>query len=232
MIRLDQLPDDDATLTWCLDYILHTSERESYFSLPNLARKREWLAGRLAAKEAVRRLAQRQAKRLYPADIIINRQENGQPYASGIWATNITWSPVISISHKDNLAIAVAGSRSDCKSIGVDIEVLSVKDEGFEELAFSQQEREALQQLQGTARDLRLTQMWCAKEAAGKALGIGLSANPRSLKAELRHGDQENAQFAVRTADGARFFIVNCYSLRDMVCALTVLQNVHADSPL
>ena len=119
IVQFSQMPEDDSTLTWCLDYVLHISEREEYLELPNLPRKREWLAGRIAAKEAVRRLLRSTRKlELCCADVIISVKQNGQPYATGAWVDAANSQPLLSISHKAGIAVAIAGDPHMSDGVG------------------------------------------------------------------------------------------------------------------
>ena len=232
IVKANQLPDDEATLTWCVDYILNIAERESYFGLSNLPRKKEWLAGRIAAKDAVRRLTAESGLQLCPADIIINRRESGQPFADGLWIEHLGWQPALSISHKDGVAIAVVSKHASNEMIGVDIEPIVVREDDFNNLAFSETELAPVKSLKEHVRAARLTQMWCAKESVGKALGIGLSANPKSLHATLQDNGQSSATFVVLASKLNKAFIAQTYIFSNMVCAITLLENAHADSAL
>jgi len=61
------------------------------------------------------------------------------------------------------------------------MEHLRPRQEGFQEIAFDDDELSLLASFTGPARDEWVTRFWCAKEATGKALGKGLMEGPRSL---------------------------------------------------
>jgi len=184
------LPEDDVTLTWCLDYVLHHSEIRSVERfLKNNQRRREFILGRIAAKEAVRQLIWKVSGiNLLPADIIVGSFENGQPFVHGECFNAVGFIPLISIAHKDGTVLAVAQHPAISRGIGVDLEIVAAKEPGFETLALTEIEQKALAKVtSGTKalndlRDLALTSFWAAKEACAKALGIGLRNNPKSIE--------------------------------------------------
>lgn len=217
-VTTDLLPDDDVTLAWCLDYVIGQSELQQYQTLSNLQRKREWVAGRIAAKDAVRQLAAQAGLRLCPADVIIDTLPDGRPIVRTIATSETTFSAVVSISHKDGIAVAIAAPSNNVAGLGIDIEKITARDEGFEQLACTAKERERIQSYPVTERSLQLTRMWCAKEAAGKALGQGLSSNPASIHTEVVAQSETMATFTARTATGNEV-AVHCLNDTDTVIA-------------
>ena len=168
--------------------VLSQAELDEYHAMPSGPRRTEWLFGRAAAKDAVRAwLKKRSNLDLYPADVEIRADETGRPYATGPWTDRVTEVPHISISHKGSMAVSVAGRGV----LGIDLENIETRNGGFETLAFDEDERRLLSVVNGNRAEW-ITRAWCAKEAAGKALGVGLSNNPQSLVVK-----------AVDLADGA-----------------------------
>ena len=146
ILQSGQLPTDESTLTWCLDYVLHSSERHEYLALTNLPRKREWFCGRIAAKEAVRRLLKSSHNlSVCSADVIVATNEQGQPFATGKWMEVVGAEPYLSISHKAGIAVAIAAHRSASRGVGIDVEIIEPKENGFETLAFLPEEITELQ---------------------------------------------------------------------------------------
>jgi acyl transferase domain-containing protein/phosphopantetheinyl transferase (holo-ACP synthase) len=178
------LPEDDVTLTWCLDYVLHHSEiRNVERFLKNNQRRREFILGRIAAKEAVRQLIwQFSGINLLPADIIVASFENGQPFVHGECFNPVGFIPLISIAHKNGSVLAVAQHPSLSPGIGIDLETVVAKEQGFETLALTEIEQQELAKITAARNDLALACYWAAKEACGKALGIGLRNNPKSIE--------------------------------------------------
>lgn len=196
------LPNDDGTLAWCADYLLSPGETQVFESLPNARRRREWLLGRIAAKEAVRELFRKShGIALSNADIEIFNDKDGKPLVSQIQSTAVAVPQLISISHKatsnkDIWAVAIAASANTVAAVGVDLEFLDEKKEGFERFLLSESELTLLQVNLKTNRMDVLTKIWCVKEAVGKALSIGLSGNPKSL--EIVAIDPSLSKFTVR----------------------------------
>jgi phosphopantetheine--protein transferase-like protein len=196
------------------DEILSAGERTHWLSMRAVEkRRREWLLGRYAAKEAVRLLIQRRMDaRLSPAEIEIVPDGYGCPQVSlsgaGPWpaaASQAACSPSISIAHCGGTAVALAAFKAN---VGVDLESLNRRPEAFESIAFSADERKLLAALPA---DWAL-RMWCAKEAVGKALGRGLSAGLQAFRITRAHAstgcievEQGGKSFAVYTARESNF---------------------------
>lgn len=220
-IHADLLPTDESTLTWCLDYVFHNSERQEFLSLTNLQRKREWFCGRIAAKEAVRRLMlETHNMQICSADVIIAVNEQGQRFATGKWIDETGAQPFISISHKNGHSIAIAAYHQN--GIGIDLEVIEPKEEGFEKLAFLPEEIAELEKAKGPAKEKRMIEFWSAKESVGKAIGSGLSANPRSLKAKLLDESKSETRIAV-SSDKEGPFAVHVVPQGKTLIAVTTL---------
>ncbi len=176
-------------------------ELRRFLEMPIGPRRTEWICGRSVAKDAVRTWIQRQGgPKLYPADIEIHQDAEGRPFATGPWIDEVPAVPSLSIAHKGRTAIAAVGPDA----VGVDLEHVEPRAEGFALAAFGPEERDLIT----PADDLRLTLAWCAKEAAGKAAGVGMNRGPGT--AVLQEFDAHRAVVAVPTAgaDDARMFTV------------------------
>lgn len=152
--------------------ILTHNERENFAQMGGNAHRRlEWLLGRTAAKEAVRRLLQTNYNLHEPAaDIAIWKDELGKPHPLGNWQSQVS-SPVdLSIAHTEGLILGAATTKGH---IGLDVESVS-RDltEDFLRGVFTLEEQElATKSGDGPTAVLRF---WCAKEAISKALGTGI----------------------------------------------------------
>jgi phosphopantetheinyl transferase len=216
------IPEDDVTTAWCLDYVLHAAEQSYYQSLPNAQRRREWLSGRIVVKEAVRRLLARQGLFVCSADVLIEYAPSGQPIVQGRWQSLVP--PVsISLTHKSERAAAVASFAS---AAGIDIEELAAKEPGFEKLAMLPHEVEFLNQYAGGVKQQLIIQMWSAKEAVGKALGTGMSADPRSLSTAPIGNTMERIQ--VTPAGGGTPYVVHSLIQDNFVLSCTLLEPVYS----
>jgi malonyl CoA-acyl carrier protein transacylase/phosphopantetheinyl transferase len=163
---------------------LSRKEREVWRGLANARRRAEWLLGRLAAKDAVRLLLKsRLDLDVHPADVDVTADAWGRPVAGGGWVERLGRAPALSLSHSNGVAVAVARDARDEAGVGVDIEPLRRMDPGFEIAALNPDERGLLDALAHGRREEWILRLWCAKEAAAKALGRGLMGNPRNLVA-------------------------------------------------
>lgn len=167
------LSADPVVIDWCADYLLTESERALWRARArDEQRKVQWLLGRIAAKEAVRKLVLRQSGvRLLNQDVEIIYDESGRPVVSPLLAQVLGWAPWISIAHSGDVAVAVAINSEF--PIGVDLQMIAERDQEFIEFAFSAGEQELFAAVSGARRYCLLTQLWCAKEALAKALGTG-----------------------------------------------------------
>jgi acyl transferase domain-containing protein/phosphopantetheinyl transferase len=157
--------------------VLSRRERETWQGMDEAVakRRRDWLLGRAVAKDAVRELVRRRfGLRLCPADVEVLPDEHGRPEVRGAWAERLGEAPVVSIAHSNGVAVALAALAPDHR-IGIDIESVSRRRPGFEEAAFTAKEREIVASLSDERRLEWYLRLWCAKEAAGKALGRGLA---------------------------------------------------------
>lgn len=152
--------------------ILTHNERENFAQMGGNAHRRlEWLLGRTAAKEAVRRLLHHNYNLYEPAaDIAIWKDDLGKPHPLGNWQSQVS-SPVdLSIAHTEGLILGAATTKGH---IGLDVESVS-RDltEDFLRGVFTLEEQElATKSGDGPTAVLRF---WCAKEAISKALGTGI----------------------------------------------------------
>ncbi|MCS5697927.1 polyketide synthase dehydratase domain-containing protein [Cyanobium sp. FGCU-52] len=158
--------------------MLNAAEREEWYALPEAGpRRTEWLLGRIAAKDALRQWAwQYLGLALAPVDIQIRTTPTGQPYGD-CPALGVEPLPPVSISHSEGYALAAVAPSG--QPIGLDLERRS-SGRDWEALldGFSAGEKSLLQQLDIPSRELATLGMWCAKEAAAKALGTGLAGAP------------------------------------------------------
>ena len=159
---------------------LGASERAEY-ERQTPRRQRSWLAGRIAAKDAVRTLLWKLGHGpLFPVEIAISNEPSGRPVARTTTGREVR----ISIAHKDDIAVALA---SDDRPVGIDIERILPREDSFAELSFTQEE---LQLVRGEPRDEAWTRLWSAKEAAAKAAGTGLGGSLGRFPIRDRAGER------------------------------------------
>ena len=160
--------------------VLTANERENYAQMGGVAPRRlEWLLGRTAAKEAVRRLLVENYN-IYEssADVAIWKDNLGKPHPLGNWESQVAAPLDLSIAHTEGLILAAATAQG---RIGFDVE--SVKrdlTEDFLRGVFTLEEQE-LARMSGDGPTAVL-RFWCAKEAISKALGVGIRFSPTDLR--------------------------------------------------
>ena len=161
--------------------VLDERELEEWGELAG-ARRREWLSGRIAIKEAVRHWVEtRVGERLYPREIEVHRSHSGAPLVEGWWTEDLCPAPEVSLTHDRECAIAALCDPG--QRIGVDTEsVERVQNPQHLRSALSQEER--AQAADAEVRDVNdaLVRIWCAKEAAAKCLGTGLEGDPSKFE--------------------------------------------------
>ncbi|PSL27073.1 type I polyketide synthase [Chitinophaga ginsengisoli] len=145
--------------------------------LPN--KRKERIISRVAVKDAVRALLKKEKQEAYyPIEFEIRNDEAGKPFPEGTMTNNIH----VSLAHKDKEAVAIARSGTP---VGIDIEVISEKNEGFNGLVFHPEE---LALITSPDRTEWIIRCWVAKEAYGKYLGKGLQGNPKKYKIDAING--------------------------------------------
>jgi phosphopantetheinyl transferase len=155
-------------------------DERARFEAIGARKRRGWLLGRIAIKDAVRQhLWARGDGPLWPVEIGVANDASGRPVLVGPRAGALR----VSVAHKDDVAVAIVGDGVD---VGIDIEAIAARTDGFIETAFVASE---LALGDGRDRDDWLTRLWCAKEAVAKARGTGIS-DPKRLIVRAVEGDR------------------------------------------
>ena len=184
------------------------------------ARRTEWLFGRIAAKEAVRRYLRdfHQARWSY-ADVRIWPNENGKPQAIGAWGDNLSSKLDIAIAHTSQFVIALAASNARA---GVDVESAARNlSEEFASGVFTPSELE-LAAGGGADAARSLIRFWCAKEAVSKALGTGIRYSPREMTVVRYLAD--TGDIAVRL-EGAWLEVFKAFRGRDIMVSSRIARD-------
>jgi len=173
--------------------ILTVTERAMLDTLRVERRRRDWLAGRLAAKCGLRAACRRRGEAMpaYTA-IEIRNDRRGAPRFGIAGRPDLDERLDISIAHSQGTAVAAVGDRLASGTVGVDVEVTTP-------LSIQLLER-VLRPVEIARLDARSTaaptplEMWTAKEAAMKAArdlcdalrDVELSWTPRrSMRARI-----------------------------------------------
>ena len=195
--------DSHIMLLTIASFYLHMDEMARFFELGQFPKRQfQWLLGRIAAKDAVRvwlAAGSNTETMLHPASFSIVNDQHGQPVVVGIPDKNKT--PRLSISHTKDHAIAMVHSDP----VGVDIEPIRPMEVGFLDTITSPRERKRLAQYLSSDSNTWTTRLWCAKEAAGKSLGTGLSGQP--LKFEAMEVDAKGDIIIQDHLTGSRIFL-------------------------
>ncbi|MBD3009960.1 type I polyketide synthase [Streptomyces sp. 5-10] len=170
---------------------LGSDERTAYERQPPRGR-RQWLLGRIAAKDAVRRWLWDQGEGpVFPAEIGIREDAQGRPYAVGVHG-RILPELALSLAHRAETGVALVVPRHANGAAGPGIALEEVADHDDVAVALARPERELLAAV--TSRSGGSHARWAsafraAKEAVATAEGTGLRDRPRDLTiAEVRPG--------------------------------------------
>lgn len=168
-----------ATCDARLAYPLTRRERREYEALPHAARRRDWLAGRYAAKRAI------SIRRSVAPDAIELASAPGAAPRAFVRTRADNWAPLpdrLTLAHRDGIAIAAVFPSG--AAIGVDIERIGEVSPPELEYIASEPERARL-------RGIDPTLVWVLKEAAWKALGLPSVTPLSALHLVFRSGSDE-----------------------------------------
>ncbi len=174
LCRLHDRDLQGIDLEWVANLFLHESELLQFLS-HGPARQKSWLLGRMAAKDAVRAELLRTTgiSGIYPSQCIISNYDNGQPLVELIGLDREIADICVSISHKEHEAVAAAVMSEKAVGIGIDLEEihndLAILLQGD---LFTEEEKLLLQSVPAEELSRQTGKLWCAKEAAAKAIGL------------------------------------------------------------
>ena len=159
--------------------VLGAEERRDFAAMTGSASRRtEWLFGRIAAKEAVRRfLKDYYQARWSDADVRIWADDSGKPHALGGWNEFLSAKIDLAIAHTSQFVVALVAANA---RVGIDVE--SVARDLSEEFAagvFTPEELDLAAQVASSSQ--AIIKFWCAKEAVSKALGTGIRYSPKEM---------------------------------------------------
>ena len=200
--------------------VLNAPERKDFGAMTgSVSRKTEWLFGRIAVKEAVRRyLKDFHQARWSDADVQIWRDENGKPHALGAWGDGLTVKLDVAIAHTAQFVIALAAANY---RVGVDVESVARNlSEEFAQGVFSPEELAVAAKASNPAQII--IRFWCAKEAVSKALGTGIRFPPKELV--VTGYDGETGRITCRL-EGGWVEAFKIFKGRDIAVASKVLRD-------
>ena len=152
--------------------VLSAAEETHYRGLHSAKRRRDWLLGRWTAKRLLQAVLTGQDGKTAPAlaEIQIANDPRGVPIS--LRPRPLTGGQ-LSISHGHGRAFCAVSLESF--PIGADLESVEPRSERFVTDYFTRGERQLVEVVTATRRSLLTTAIWSGKEAALKALQLGLS---------------------------------------------------------
>ncbi|MFF4603474.1 type I polyketide synthase [Streptomyces sp. NPDC001339] len=184
---------------------LGTAEREEY-ERRSPSGRRQWLLGRIAAKDAVRRwLWEHGEGPVFPAEIRVDNGASGRPRVTGAHG-RVLPALDVSLAHRAEAAVALVrprGTDGRPAPVGIDVEEVTHRPPGSLDAALGPAERELLVALcfrTGEPQPLWFTRFWAAKEAVAKAEGTGLRGRPKDFAVLEARTDE-----VVVAVDGRRY---------------------------
>ncbi|MEV6824519.1 beta-ketoacyl synthase N-terminal-like domain-containing protein [Amycolatopsis sp. NPDC051102] len=170
----EQWPDL-ATRELIMRNYLAGPERDAYDRRPPRGR-RQWLLGRIAAKDAVRQfLWARGESEMFPAELRIGNDPAGRPVVTGAYGRDLP-DLTISVAHRAEAGVAIA-RHGPC---GIDVEEVAPRSQSTVEAALGPGELALFASLPGDP-ERWFARFWTAKEAVAKLRGTGLRGEPRDF---------------------------------------------------
>ncbi|HED04910.1 MAG TPA: 4'-phosphopantetheinyl transferase superfamily protein [Candidatus Fraserbacteria bacterium] len=175
-------------------------------------RRRDWLAGRLAAKRLIRRyLAHELRLSLALSQILIGYEALGQPRASLASPAGERWPQAadllkelsLSLAHSEGWGLAALSGAGE---IGVDLQRVRPLRVGLAQRILSPSERARLAERFSCREPAALLLYWTLKEAALKALGFGLRLPMRAVQVELAR-QSGRARLRIELPGGPRYAV-------------------------
>ncbi|MFF3846042.1 beta-ketoacyl synthase N-terminal-like domain-containing protein [Streptomyces sp. NPDC002328] len=162
---------------------LNGAERSQYAEHPPRGR-RQWLLGRIAVKDAVRRwLWEHGEGPVFPAELRVLNDAAGGPYVTGVHG-RVLPALDVSLAHRGETGVAIVRPHTPGPGPGIDIEEVTDRTPETLANALGAEELRLLHGLSASTGDseaLWFTRFWAAKEAVAKAEGTGLGGRPRDF---------------------------------------------------
>jgi 4'-phosphopantetheinyl transferase len=181
--------------------LLSEQEQLRLTELKTAKRRSDWLIGRWTAKQLIQSYIERQVGVQPPMHTLtVMNDPDGAPRIVGDCKLQI------SISHCNGYSFC-ALSDTPGAQIGADIERVEPRAAGFAEDYFTAHELDQLRGAPPSSRDAIVTLIWSAKEAALKALRLGLTVDTRKVSCTITPAPQAEqfwATLSVRAALGER----------------------------
>jgi 4'-phosphopantetheinyl transferase len=201
-------------------------------------RRTEYRLRRWVGKQAVAALAGFDAAT--PARLaaieVLNRP-TGAPY---VQVDGVPFGVDVSLTDRAGWAVCLVGERTGnghgvgVASVGVDLEIVEPRSDGFVEDFLTAAERDHVRALPDREdRDAAANLFWSAKESALKVLRVGLRADTRSVEVQLTGPARADgwAPLEIRTTAPGVALVMPGWWRRDGVYLLTVTYDAPAEPP-
>lgn len=166
---------------------LAEAELAQYHVLPTATRRRDWLAGRLAAKLVVREVMRRRGTLPPLRSIVIANDESGAPAFLVDGSSDAELGLNLSLAHADGVGFAAVAETTRCGSVGVDVEPDHPLSASRLRAVLTRREWRALQAGDPTDMPSPLA-LWTLKEAVFKADRGETFISPRHVELRWRAG--------------------------------------------
>ena len=168
---------DESNIDSLARIYLNTVEQHQKEYICSAKRQHQWLAGRIAAKRALRSFyLSRYRQRMQWKDFVITNDSLGKPeYYSKRKLVDI------SISHSMNIGVATVSERQKEGRVGIDIEYVRPLKSSVQGAFLNDYELARVDAEKNAGSIKRAVLYWSLKEAYLKALGVGLRFHPRAV---------------------------------------------------
>ena len=162
--------------------LLSRQEQAKLATLHVDKRRRDWLLGRLTAKQLLQAvLYDEKGIGLRLDQIEIDNDPDGAPFASLLTEESaeprrLSWS--LSISHSNGAALSAVHPTA---TVGADMERIETREWNFVRSYFSPAEIDLVESSPSAERDMLITLIWSGKEALLKVLREGLRLDTRTI---------------------------------------------------
>ena len=201
----------NVELEWIARLFLHSNECAQLDPEEDRRQTREIVQGRAAAKDAIRLWWSRHhgGPMPHPSEFCLAHDPNGRPYLEPVGDPTL---PQVSCAHSEGVYVALASQAR----AGVDLEPAARDTLAILPEFANPEEIHLIDQLTAVQpQEVWATRLWCAKEAASKALGTGLEGRPRNFSAVDGYTDGRlvvehvptGQQFLVRTVRVLEFIL-------------------------
>jgi phosphopantetheinyl transferase len=210
-----------VNLEWTARFFLREAEMPEFLALTDKKRRQQFLASRVAAKDAIRMWWSRHQGTedlLHPSLFRITHDELGQPYIALDEGTAIGH---ISIAHTEVGAVALVAEEP----VGIDVESAARDVSALLPDFATDEEAELLEPL-AVEDASAATRLWCAKEAMAKARGTGLEGRPKDFAAQEI---EENGTFLLCHREDGEQWVVYTAQVGPFVLAYTSAQDQTLD---